>query len=92
MLPLPVYPAPKAGQGLGVHLTPTIHGTFSSAPSAEYIQSPEDTASTRPVMDQLFLQARQLLPALEKGQIIRGLRRSAAQAGPAREGGATGTL
>ncbi|MFR1233932.1 MAG: FAD-dependent oxidoreductase [Evtepia gabavorous] len=34
------------------------------------MQSPEDTASTRPVMDQLFLQARQLLPALEKGQII----------------------
>ncbi|MEE0067393.1 MAG: NAD(P)/FAD-dependent oxidoreductase [Evtepia gabavorous] len=71
LLPLPVYPAPKAGAGgLGVHLTPTIHGNLLIGPSAEYIQSPEDTASTRPVMDQLFLQARQLLPALEKGQII----------------------
>lgn len=91
LLPLPVYPAPKAGAGgLGVHLTPTIHGNLLIGPSAEYIQSPEDTASTRPVMDQLFLQARQLLPALEKGQIIGGLRRSAAEAGPAGGGGLPG--
>lgn len=34
MLPLPVYPAPKAGAGgLGVHLTPPSTGTFSSAPA-----------------------------------------------------------
>ena len=56
--------------GKGVLVSPTIHGNLLIGPSAEYIQSPEDTASTRQVMDQLFLQARQLLPALEKGQII----------------------
>lgn len=71
LLPLPVYPAPKAGAGgLGVHLTPTVHGNILIGPSAEYVPSPHDTASTQAVMDQLWKQAKQLLPALDKGQII----------------------
>ena len=71
LLPLPVYPAPKAGAGgLGVHLTPTIHGNLLIGPSAEYIDSPEDTASTRPVTDELLRQAQQLLPGLSPGKII----------------------
>ena len=71
ILPIPVYPAPKKGAGgLGVHLTPTIHGNLIIGPSAEYIDDPEDTASTRPVMDRLFREARQLLPGLERRQII----------------------
>ena len=71
VLPMPVYPAPKKGAGgLGVHLTPTIHGNLIIGPSAEYIDDPEDTASTRPVMDQLFREAQQLLPGLERKQII----------------------
>ena len=71
LLPMPIYPAPKKGAGgLGVHLTPTIHGNLIIGPSAEYIDDPEDTASTKPVMDQLFREARQLLPGLERRQII----------------------
>lgn len=71
VLPMPIYPAPKKGAGgLGVHLTPTIHGNLIIGPSAEYIDDPEDTASTRPVMDQLFREAEQLLPGLERKQII----------------------
>ena len=71
VLPMPVYPAPKKGAGgLGVHLTPTVHGNLIIGPSAEYIDDPEDTASTRPVMDQLFREAQQLLPGLERKQII----------------------
>lgn len=71
LLPMPIYPAPKAGiGGLGVHLTPTIHGNIIIGPSAEYIDSPEDTASTKPVMDQLFREAQQLLPGLERKHII----------------------
>ncbi len=71
LLPMPIYPAPKAGLGgLGVHLTPTVHGNILIGPSAEYIGSPEDTASTQPVMDQLFRQAQQLLPPLSRRQII----------------------
>ena len=37
VLPMPIYPAPKAGiGGLGVHLTPTIHGNLIIGPSAEH--------------------------------------------------------
>ena len=71
VLPLPVYPAPKQGAGgLGVHLTPTVHGNLLIGPSAEYIESPADTASTQPVLDELFRQAQRLLPGLERRQII----------------------
>ena len=64
LLPLPVYPAPRAGEGgLGIHLTPTVHGNILLGPSAEYIDSLEDTASTQPVLDRLFQEAQQLLPA-----------------------------
>ena len=71
LLPMPIYPAPKAGiGGLGVHLTPTIHGNIIIGPSAEYIDVPEDTSSTRPVMDQLFQEAQQLLPGLERKHTI----------------------
>lgn len=71
LLSLPVYPAPRAGAGgLGVHLTPTVHGNLLIGPSAEYLDDPTDTASTKEVMDQLFREAQQLLPALERRQII----------------------
>ena len=71
LLPLPVYPAPRAGAGgLGVHLTPTVHGNILLGPSAEYLEDPTDTSSTQEVMDQLFREAQQLLPALERRQII----------------------
>ncbi|MBR5533318.1 MAG: NAD(P)/FAD-dependent oxidoreductase [Ruminiclostridium sp.] len=71
VLPMPIYPAPKAGiGGLGVHLTPTIHGNLIIGPSAEYIEDPADTASTQAVMDQLWTEAQQLLPGLQGRQII----------------------
>lgn len=70
-LPMPIYPAPKAGiGGLGVHLTPTIHGNLIIGPSAEYIEDPADTSSTQAVMDQLWAEAQQLLPGLKGRQII----------------------
>ncbi|MFR4758477.1 MAG: hypothetical protein ACLT9P_10710 [Evtepia gabavorous] len=91
LLPLPVYPAPKAGGGgLGVHLTPTIHGNLLIGPSAEYIQSPEDTASTRPVMDQSLSPGPAAAARPGERADHRGLRRSAAQAGPAGGGGLPG--
>lgn len=71
VLPMPIYPAPKAGiGGLGVHLTPTIHGNLIIGPSAEYIEDPADTASTQTVMDKLWTEAQQLLPGLKGRQII----------------------
>lgn len=71
LMPVPVYPAPKKGiGGLGVHLTPTTKGNLLIGPSAEYIEDPEDYASTAQIMDKLFAEAKQLLPALERRQII----------------------
>ncbi len=71
LLPLPVYPAPKAGiGGLGVHLTPTTAGNIIIGPSAEYIDDRTDLACTAEVMEQLFAEAKALLPALDRRQII----------------------
>ena len=65
VLPMPVYPAPRAGAGgLGVHLTPTVHGNIIIGPSAEYLDDPADTATTAPVLEELLREAQQLLPGL----------------------------
>ena len=71
LLDIPAYPVPKPGiGGLGVHLTPTIDGNIIIGPSAEYIDDPDDYASTRPIMGKLFSEAKALLPAIERKYII----------------------
>ncbi|WP_313561956.1 NAD(P)/FAD-dependent oxidoreductase [Ruminiclostridium cellobioparum] len=71
-LNMPVYPVPWPGLGgLGVHLTPTVEGNILIGPSAEYIKSKSDYSATKGVMDQLFKEAKELLPALEMKHIIR---------------------
>ncbi len=70
-LPLPVYPVPRPGAGgLGVHLTPTIDGNILIGPSADYIGERDDYACTAKTMDELFREAKQLLPVLERRHII----------------------
>ena len=73
-LPLPVYPVPnpKAG-GLGIHLTPSIHGNIMIGPSAEYLgeNEKEEYDSTRDVMDMLFEGGHQLLADIKRSDIIR---------------------
>lgn len=87
-LPVPVYPAPKAGiGGLGVHLTPTTDGNILIGPSAEYINQAEDYATTAPVMEQLFLEAKQLLPILERKHIIGSYVGNRSKLAPPSEGG-----
>lgn len=88
LMPVPVYPAPKKGiGGLGVHLTPTTKGNLLIGPSAEYIDDPEDYASTAPIMDKLFTEAKQLLPALERRQIIGAYSGIRSKLAPPNEGG-----
>lgn len=71
-LNVPVYPVPRPGiGGLGVHLTPTIEGNILIGPSAEYIKTKNDYGSTKKVMDQLFKEAKDLLPPLSMRHIIR---------------------
>ena len=68
----PVYPVPRPGiGGLGVHLTPTMEGNILIGPSAEYIKTKNDYSSTKKVMDQLFKEAKELLPPLSMRHIIR---------------------
>lgn len=70
-LDIPVYPAPRSGiGGLGVHLTPTVHGNILIGPDAEYIDGREDCATTKANMDELFRQAQLLLPLLQRKDII----------------------
>lgn len=71
LLTIPAYPVPKPGiGGLGVHLTPTIDGNIIIGPSAEYQDELDDYATTPEVMDKLFNEARELLPAIERKYII----------------------
>lgn len=70
-LRLPVYPAPAAGiGGLGVHLTPTIHGNVIIGPNAEYINDRGDSSTTRKTAEQLLEEAQILLPGLQCKDII----------------------
>lgn len=70
-LDIPAYPVPKPGiGGLGVHLTPTIDGNIIIGPSADYIDECDDYGTTQDVMEQLFREAKELLPSIEKKFII----------------------
>ena len=74
-LALPIYPIPNEKEGgLGVHLTPTIHGNIMIGPSAEYLepkQDREDYSTTRDVMDKLREEGVDLFPGLDKMDCIR---------------------
>lgn len=88
VLNVPVYPAPKRNiGGLGVHLTPTIHGNIIIGPSAEYIEGREDYASTQELIDRLFAEARKLLPTLARNQVIGAYSGIRSKQAPPQEGG-----
>lgn len=88
LLPLPIYPAPRKGiGGLGVHLTPTSASNIIIGPSAEYISQLDDLSCTRPVMDQLFAEAKALLPAIERKHIIGSYAGIRPKLAPPEEGG-----
>lgn len=71
-LRLLIYPVPGAhAGGLGIHLTLTVEGNILIGPSNEYIDTPEDTATTREVMEALQREGHRLLPALTTGDFIR---------------------
>lgn len=87
-LDIPVYPAPAAGiGGLGVHLTPTIHGNIIIGPSNEYIDEQEDYSSTQAVLDKLFKEAQMLLPPLQRKDIIGSYTGVRSKLAPPSEGG-----
>ncbi len=67
-----VYPAPHKGKaGLGIHLTKTVDGNILVGPSNEYIDSPENWATTGHIMEKLREEGEGLLPSLTTSDIIR---------------------
>jgi glycerol-3-phosphate dehydrogenase len=67
-----VYPAPrKGGAGLGIHLTNTVDGNILIGPSSEYVDDPDDFASTSEIMAQLKKEGHELLPELSTTDFIR---------------------
>jgi len=83
-----VYPVPQAGAGgLGVHLTPTIDGNILIGPSNEYIKRKDNLSVTSSVMKMLSAEARELLPLISPGYIIRSYSGLRAKQAPSSEGG-----
>lgn len=74
-LQIPIYPVPNEKDGgLGVHLTPTIHGNIMIGPSAEYMnleKDREDYSTTYSVMELLREEGEALFPGLDKMDCIR---------------------
>jgi len=68
LLELPIYPIPNEKEGgLGVHLTPAIHGNVLIGPSAEYLtaeQEREEYSTTLDVMAKLSEEGVGLFPEL----------------------------
>lgn len=72
MLPLPAYPVPNYETGgLGIHLTPSIDGNIMIGPSTEYIDGPEDWATTAPTQEMLLREGRRIFPSLSSRDCIR---------------------
>ena len=88
VLSVPVYPAPRPGiGGLGVHLTPTIHGNVIIGPSAEYLDDGSDYSTTASTLDKLWREAQQLLPTLQRSSIIGSFAGIRPKTAPPTEGG-----
>jgi len=67
-----VYPAPGSDSaGLGIHLTNTVDGNILIGPSNEYINAPDDYATTTKIMAQLKKEGHELLPGISDRDIIR---------------------
>ncbi|HDZ91676.1 MAG: NAD(P)/FAD-dependent oxidoreductase [Deltaproteobacteria bacterium] len=83
-----VYPAPHKGKaGLGIHLTKTVDGNILVGPSNEYVDGPEDWATTSYIMGKLREEGEKLLPSLTTSDIIRSFSGIRAKQAPPEEGG-----
>jgi glycerol-3-phosphate dehydrogenase len=68
-----IYPVPPKVAGvLGVHLTPSPSGNILIGPSAEFINSREDTRTTKEKAQQLIEGAKDLMPSIPLNEIIYG--------------------
>ena len=71
-LGIPAYPVPnKKEGGLGIHLTPSIHGNIFIGPSAQYIDENDNYSATEEVMDMLVREGQKILPQIKREHFIR---------------------
>lgn len=71
-LQIPAYPVPNPKEGgLGIHLTPTIHGNILVGPSSEYIEENDDYSSTQKIQDLLIKDGGRIFPYLKREYFIR---------------------
>src|SRR5208283_5155350 len=64
-----LFPLPTE-KGKGILVTTTAHGNVLIGPNAQDIADKDDLALTRPGMDEVFNNARRLVPSLDKRAII----------------------
>ncbi len=71
-LKIPAYPVPNPKEGgLGIHLTPTIHGNILIGPSTEYIEEIDNYSSTQQIQDLLIKDGGRIFPYLKREYFIR---------------------
>jgi glycerol-3-phosphate dehydrogenase len=66
-----IYPVPPKDLGvLGVHITPTVEGNILLGPSAEFIDDPGDTKTTKSMMKTLLKEAKEIIPGIPDEGVI----------------------
>jgi glycerol-3-phosphate dehydrogenase len=68
---MPVYPAPDAKGGFGIHATPTMDGNILIGPSSEFVEDFEDYGVTPPVMEDLLSEGAKMFKPFRREDIIR---------------------
>jgi len=70
-LNMPVYPAPDAKGGFGIHATPTVDGNILIGPSSELIEDFEDYGVTPQIMKNLINSGMKMFKPFRKEDFIR---------------------
>jgi len=83
-----IYPVPSVEEGgLGIHLTPTVDGNILIGPSNEYLNKKNDYAVTTEILQKLFQEAQEYLPAISAKYFIRNYAGIRAKQTPPLQGG-----
>ena len=83
-----IYPVPSVEEGgLGIHITPTVDGNILIGPSNEYLNKKNDYAVTTEILQKLFQEAQEYLPAISSKDFIRNYAGIRAKQTPPLQGG-----
>jgi glycerol-3-phosphate dehydrogenase len=83
-----IYPVPPKKLGvLGVHITPTIEGNILLGPSAEFISDFNEKITTDSMMDNLLVEAKEIIPSLPNKAVINAYSGIRCKLAPPEKGG-----